>query len=67
MISKIEGPGCPEKKWGGEGGRRKTVALVAVLGLAVIMSAISACVRYHPSPISSDRAVEDFEARRLDA
>jgi len=37
---------------------------IACLGLVV--SFFWGCVRYHPQPISAERTLEDFEARRLD-
>ncbi|MCX6568354.1 MAG: TolC family protein [Candidatus Aminicenantes bacterium] len=38
-----------------------------VVGLAVVLAASGACVRFHPKPIVPVKAMEDFEARRLDA
>jgi outer membrane protein TolC len=38
-----------------------------VVGLAVVLAAAAACVRFHPKPIAPVKAMEDFEARRLDA
>ncbi len=37
------------------------------LGLAVVMAAAGACVRYHARPIEPAKAMEEFEARRLEA
>jgi cobalt-zinc-cadmium efflux system outer membrane protein len=38
-----------------------------IVGLAVVVAAAAACVRFHPKPIAPVEAIEDFEARRLDA
>jgi cobalt-zinc-cadmium efflux system outer membrane protein len=38
-----------------------------IVGLAVVVAAAAACVRFHPKPIAPVEAMEDFEARRLDA
>ena len=37
------------------------------MGLAVILSVVSSCVRYHAKPAEPAKSMEDFEARRLDA
>lgn len=37
------------------------------LALAVALITVAACVRYHPRPIAPVKAMEDFEARRLDS
>jgi cobalt-zinc-cadmium efflux system outer membrane protein len=38
-----------------------------IVGLAVVVAAAAACVRFQPKPIPPVEAIEDFEARRLDA
>ena len=38
-----------------------------IIGLAVVLAAAAACIRFHPKPIAPVKAMEDFEARRLDA
>ncbi len=45
----------------------KSRLLFKIVGLAAALWVGTACIRYHPSPISAGRAREDFEARRLDA
>ena len=37
------------------------------LALAVALMSAVACIRYHPRPIAPAKAMEDFEARRLDS
>jgi cobalt-zinc-cadmium efflux system outer membrane protein len=41
--------------------------ILKVVGLSVSLAALAACVRFHPKPIAPVKAMEDFEARRLDA
>jgi cobalt-zinc-cadmium efflux system outer membrane protein len=38
-----------------------------VVGLAIALAASGACLRFHPKPIVPVKAMEDFDARRLDA
>ncbi|MCX6570834.1 MAG: TolC family protein [Candidatus Aminicenantes bacterium] len=45
----------------------KKISFLKILGLAVVLTAAAACVRFHPKPIAPVKAMEDFEARRLDA
>jgi outer membrane protein TolC len=42
-------------------------SIFKVVSLAVVLPAAAACVRFHPKPIAPVKAMEDFEARRLDA
>lgn len=42
-------------------------SILKVVGLSVSLAASAACVRFHPKPIAPEKAMEDFEARRLDA
>ena len=37
------------------------------IGLAVVLTAAAGCVRYHARPIEPVKAMQEFEARRLDA
>jgi hypothetical protein len=41
--------------------------ILKVVGLAAGLPIVVACVRFHPKPIAPVKAMEDFEARRLDA
>jgi len=41
--------------------------VLKVVGLAIVLAAAGACVRFHPKPIVPAKAMADFEARRLDA
>jgi outer membrane protein TolC len=41
--------------------------LIKIVGLAAGLAMAASCVRYHPEPVVPAKAVEDFEARRLDA
>ncbi len=43
----------------------KSRTLAGVLGLALVVSAFSACVRYHARPVEPAKTLEDFERRRL--
>jgi cobalt-zinc-cadmium efflux system outer membrane protein len=45
----------------------KTSPILKAVGLAVVLAASGACLRFHPKPIVPVKAMEDFEARRLDA
>lgn len=45
----------------------KTISFLKIIGLAVVLAAAAACVRFHPKPIAPVKAMEDFEARRLEA
>jgi len=45
----------------------KSSLLFRIIGLAGALWLGAACIRYHPSPISAGRTMENFEARRLDA
>jgi outer membrane protein TolC len=45
----------------------KISPILKVVGLAVVVAAAAACVRFHPKPIAPVKVMEDFEARRLDA
>jgi cobalt-zinc-cadmium efflux system outer membrane protein len=45
----------------------KTSSFFKIIGLTVVLAAPAACVRFHPKPIAPVEAMEDFEARRLDA
>ena len=45
----------------------KTISFLKTIGLAVVVAAAAACVRFHPKAIAPVKAMEDFEARRLDA
>ena len=44
---------------------RRRLTGITALALASLLA--SACVRYHPKPIAPAKAMEDFEARRLDS
>ncbi|MGD1008879.1 MAG: TolC family protein [Candidatus Aminicenantales bacterium] len=45
----------------------KASSLIKIVGLAAGLAMAASCVRYHPEPVVPAKAVEDFEARRLDA
>jgi outer membrane protein TolC len=45
----------------------KTSSFLRIIAVAVGLSVAAACVRFHPKPIAPVKALEDFEARRLDA
>lgn len=45
----------------------KTSSFFKIIGLATGLATTAACVRFHPRPIAPVKAMEDFEARRLDA
>jgi outer membrane protein TolC len=45
----------------------KTSPFHKIVGLAIFLAAAAACVRFYPKPIAPVKALEDFEARRLDA
>jgi len=41
--------------------------ILKVIGLALVLVAAAACVRFHPKPVVPAKVMEDFEARRIDA
>lgn len=45
----------------------KTSSFFKIIGLATGLATTATCVRFHPRPIAPVKAMEDFEARRLDA
>ena len=45
----------------------KANPLYSFIGLALILSIASSCVRFHPKPVVPAESMEDFEARRLDS
>lgn len=45
----------------------KANTLDRLIGLAVILSIASSCVRFHPKPMVPAESMKDFEARRLDS
>jgi cobalt-zinc-cadmium efflux system outer membrane protein len=41
--------------------------MLKAIGLVLVLACVSSCIRYQARPIEPAKAVEDFEARRLDA
>ena len=71
VIMEFYGPPAEAGKTRGAGAEddnmTKAHAAVRFLALTAAVCFASSCIRYHPRPVEPAEAMEDFEARRLDA